>query len=354
MASHKRIKVSKKAGLPPGAILHVGSQKTQKNTIDLISYNEQDLIETSQTDFEKIIPFIKEEKKIHWLNIDGLHNLQLIENTCNHFNLHPLNIEDILNTQHHPKLEEHDEYLLFTLKTLGNIENDIPVYEQISIALGKNFVITFLEKESELFNRIKERLRTNGTVRKRKADYLFYRIVDTVVDSYYIVLDNISDRMEQLEESVYSNANTRTLHEIQYLKKDLLTFRKSIYPVREGIGKILKEESEIVEKRTLRYFADVYDHTIHIAETLETNRDLAAGISDMYITTINYRMNEVIKVLTVISTIFIPLTFIVGVYGMNFDFMPELHWKWGYAAIMLFMLAISLWMIFYMRRKKWF
>lgn len=353
MASRRRIKISRKAGLSPGTFLHIGNQKTQKNTVDLISYNETSLDETSSTDFDKISSFLKNEN-VNWVNIDGLHNVDLIEKAGKYFNIHPLNIEDILNTQHRPKLEEHDEQLFFTLKMVSRIENNIVVYEQISLILGKNFVLTFQEKESELFNRLKERIKGNGTARKKKADYLFYRLIDTIVDSYYVVIDNINDRLEELEEAVYLKPTSRAHQEIQYVKKDLIAFRKSIYPVREAMGKILKEEPEIVEKFTLRHFSDVYDHTIHIAETVETLRDLTGGLSDSYVTTINYRMNEVIKVLTIISTIFIPLTFIAGVYGMNFDFMPELRWKWGYPVIMLFMLSAALWMIFYMKRKKWF
>lgn len=353
MASRKRIKISKKAGLSPGTFLHVGAQKTQKNTIDLISYNETELNETGSADFDKIISSVKNEN-VNWINIDGLHNVNLIEKTGNFFKLHLLNIEDILNTQHRPKLEENEQQVFFTMKMVSGIENDIVLYEHVSIVLGKNFVLTFQEKENELFSRLKERLRNNGTARKRKADYLFYRLIDIIVDSYYVVLDNINDRLENLEEAVYLNPTQRSHQEIQYLKKDLITFRKSIYPVREAVGKILKEESDIIEKLTLRYFSDVYDHIIHIAETLETFRDLTGGLLDAYVTTINYRMNEVIKVLTIISTIFIPLTFIVGIYGMNFKFMPELHWKWGYPMIMLLMLFAALGMIFYMKRKKWF
>lgn len=349
----KRIKVSKKAGLSPGTFLHVGSQKTLKSSIDIISYNEAELNEITTDDFETISSQLKPGNTL-WINIDGLHNVSQVEKTCNFFNLHPLNIEDILNTQHRPKSEEHDEYIFFLLKSISNIEQDIVIYDQISLVLGKNFLLTFQEKESDLFNRIKDRLRSNGTTRKRKADYLFYRLIDTIVDSYYVAIDNFNDRIEDLEDAVYFKSSGKAHHEMQFLKKDLITFRKSIYPAREAVGKIMKEESGIIEKSTLRHFSDVYDHIIHITETIETFRDLTAGLSDAYITTINFRMNEVIKVLTIISTIFIPLTFIVGIYGMNFEFMPELRWKWGYPLIMICMLMISVWMIAFMKRKKWF
>jgi magnesium transporter len=268
--------------------------------------------------------------------------------------LHSLLIDDVLSDQR-PKAEEFDEYLFFTMKMLYRIEGNHFDYEQISFVLGKNFLISFQEKEGDLFDGFRERIRLDqGRVRKRQADYLLYRLIDIIVDSYYNILDRIGDLIEEMEENVYENPSAESFHKIQRLKKELIYLRKALYPLRDALNKLIKSETGFVHDENMRFVADVYDHVVHLIDMVDTYKDLSSGLLDVYINAMNNRLNEVIKVLTVISTIFIPLTFIVGVYGMNFRFMPELDWKYGYYGIWIVMILITLGMLGFFRYKKWF
>ncbi len=351
----RKVSKSKTAGLPPGQIIYLGEQLTNKSVIELISYNSHEIDDIFSDKAEDILKQIKPEN-INWLNIDGLHNTPLIEATGNFFNINPMTLEDILNPDQRPKIDDYDDYLYFTLKTLNSLKQNDIIYEQISFVLGKNFLISFQEKEGDLFEGLRHRLKNdpNSKARKRGSDYLFYRLIDTIVDSYYLILENLGDRIEILEDEVYVNPTHKTLKQIQALKKELIYLRKTVYPIREAISKVMKNEHHIIKKETVRFFTDVYDHSIHVIETLETYRDLTTGLMDMYMTSVSNKMNEVMKVLTVIATIFIPLTFIAGVYGMNFEYMPELSWRYGYAGVWAIMLLCLLGMIFYFKRKNWF
>jgi magnesium transporter len=243
----------------------------------------------------------------------------------------------------------------FHLRCFIELKKNIIDYEQISFVLGKNFLISFQEKEGDLFGSLRDRIRHDqGRVRKQKADYLLYRLIDIIVDNYYVVLDSIGQQIEQIEDDIYKDSARHEFREIQRLKKDLIYLRKALYPLRDAMSKLIKDESGFIDSSSSRFFADVYSHVAHLIDSLDTYRDLTSGLMDIYINTLNTRMNEVMKVLTIISTIFIPLTFIVGVYGMNFDFMPELHWKYGYAAVWGLMLFLVVIMIRYFRYKKWF
>jgi magnesium transporter len=351
----KLISKPQNAGLPPGQLVHHGEKRSNKSTIDLIKYNDKEYEEISSGKAEEILEKITPDH-VSWLNIDGLHNIKLIEKIGKHFDINPLVLEDVLNTDHRPKVEDFDDYIFFTLKTLNSLDKEQIVYEQISFVLNKNYLLSFQEKEGDLFDGLRGRLKNdpNSKARKRGVDYLFYRLIDTVVDSYYLILENIGERIEELEDEVYLDPNTTSLKKIQVLKKELIYLRKSVYPIREAISKISKGEYPQIKKETERYLADVYDHCIHVIETLETYRDLTSGLMDMYMTSMSNKMNEVMKVLTVIATIFIPLTFIAGVYGMNFENMPELGWKYGYHAVWGIMIATFIGMIFYFKKKNWF
>lgn len=345
-----------KAGMPPGTLIFMGDKLTEKSQVDLISYDRDDILEFCSKSSEDVLDQLA-PNRVNWVNIDGLHNVKLIEEIGEHFKLHPLLMEDVLNTEHRPKSEYYEHQIFFTLKTLYNLTDEDITYEQISFVLGKDYLLSFQEKEGDLFESFRERLRQTGPSKNRArgkgADYLFYRLIDTIVDSYYVILEKVGEHIDELEDEVYDDPTKKTLHKIQQLKKELIFLRKTVYPLREALSKVTKGEYQFIKKDTLPFFSDVYDHTIHVIETLETYRDLVASLTDMYMTSISNKMNEVMKVLTIMATIFIPLTFIAGVYGMNFTYMPELNWKFGYPAVWAVMVATSIGMIIYFKRKKW-
>jgi magnesium transporter len=327
--------------------------KSDKVILELISYNKDvyDKLDTPNIDelIQKLSP-----DKVNWVNLDGLTNISIIERIQSHFCLHSLLVEDILSDQR-PKAEEYEDYLYVTLKMLYRIEGLEIDYEQISLVLGKDFLLTFQEKEGDLFDAFRERIKLDqGKVRKRKADYLLYRLLDIIIENYYNVLDNIGEKIEEVEESIRTNTSDDTFNHIQQLKKELIYLHKALYPLRDALGKLLKDESNFIQEENMRYFSDLYDHVIHLIDSLDTYRDLASDLADFHLNTQNTKLNEVIRLLTIISTIFIPLTFIVGVYGMNFEYFPEIHWRYGYATIWGVMILIAGSMVGFFKYKKWF
>lgn len=321
--------------------------------LELITYNREAYSKYDNLSTDELCRKLQSDR-VNWINIDGLSNLEMIEKLQSHFGIHSLLIEDIQADQR-PKSEEYDDYLFFTLKMLYRIDDRSIDYEQISFVLGKNFLLSFQEKEGDLFDGFRERIRLDqGKVRKKQSDYLMYRLIDIIVDNYYNVLDRIGDLIEETEDQVYENPSNKAFHEIQSLKKELIFLRKALYPLREALSKLVKGESEFIHEENLPYFSDVYDHVAHLIDSLDTYKDLTSSLLDIHINAMNTRMNEVMKVLTVISTIFMPLTFIVGVYGMNFKFMPELNWKGGYFSVWGVMIVIVIAMLAFFRRKKWF
>jgi magnesium transporter len=324
-----------------------------KVLLELISYNREQYDRYNDLPIEELIPMIKKDK-VSWINLDGLSNLDIIEKIQSHFCLHSLLVDDVLSDQR-PKTEEFDDYLFLTLKMLHRIEGRTIEYEQISFVLGSDYLITFQEKEGDLFDGFRERIRLDqGRVRKKQADYLLYRLVDIIVENYYNVLDKVGEIVEDIEDTVYENPTNRTFYKIQAIKKELIFLRKALYPLRDALSKIVKGESEFIREENLRFYSDVYDHVVHIIDSLETFKDLTSSLLDIHINAMNTRMNEVMKVLTVISTIFMPLTFIVGVYGMNFDNMPELHWNLGYYGVWGIMAMMVIAMLGFFKYKKWF
>lgn len=347
--------LSKKSGLPPGTLVHIGRKRAEKVRITAIDYT----IDTyNESEFQNISDCFsyKNTPSVSWINIDGIHNTELIETLGNHFGHHPLLMEDIVNTLSRPKLEEYDDYLFLNLKMLGisKHQNSI-ISEQVSLILGKNYVISFQEQAGDVFDSIRIRIReSKGNIRKRKADYLFYRIIDTVVDNYFFIIEHLSEQIEKLEDIVIETQSADILHQIQDLKTQLIQIRKAISPLREAVGLLQKDEVKLIHKNTLQYFRDVYQNLIQVSESIDIYREMTKNLMDLYQSGINNRMNQVMQVLTIIATIFIPLTFIVGIYGMNFDNIPELHWKYGYFATWGVMLVIVLIMLYYFKRKKWF
>jgi magnesium transporter len=356
MVSLKKLvwKREKKIGLPPGTPVFVGEKKTEETKITILDYDETQFQQRDVKEVEECFPF-KETPTVTWINVDGLHDVEVIEKIGKNFDMHPLILEDIVNTQQRPKMEEFEKYIFIVLKMLYYDEqtNGTQV-EQVSLILGKKYVISFQEREGDIFNPIRERIRNGkGRIRKMGSDYLAYALLDAVVDHYFIILEKDGEKIEVLEDKVVTDPRPDTLHEIHKLKRDMIFLRRSVWPLRELISGLERLESSLIHKSTHIYLRDVYDHTIQVIDTLETYRDMLSGMHDTYLSSISNRMNEVMKVLTIIATIFIPLTFIAGIYGMNFEFMPELKWHWAYFSVWGVILIIAVFMLIFFRRKKW-
>ena len=348
------LKRSKKAGLLPGSLIHIGNTYAEKAKITLTRYDETFF---SQKEISSLAALRaqKDEPGITWITIDGLHNTELLEELGNIFGLHPLVLEDILNTDQRPKMEDYCDYLYIVLRNFNGQGNGALTSEQISIILGKNFVLSFREKESSIFEPIQERLRNNkGRIRKSGADYLVHAIIDNIVDNYFIVLENLEEKIELLEDDLLKKPTPVMLQAIHDLKRELILLRKSLWPLREAISALERSDSPLISESTGIYFKDIFDHVIAVIDSVETFRDMLSGMLDIYLSSVSNRLNEVMKVLTIIATIFMPLTFLAGVYGMNFKFMPELEWHWGYFGVLGIMLAVALYMVYYFKKKKWF
>jgi len=347
-------KRSEKAGLPPGSLIHVGERKAEKVKIRILDYDEAQFEEKEAKNIEESFPF-KDKPTVTWINIDGLHEVEIIEKLGSHFGLHPLLLEDILNTDQRPKMEDYGEYIFVVLKMIypGEKKDEIEA-EQVSLIFGSNFVISFQEHEGDVFNPIRDRIRSNkGRIRKAGADYLTYALLDAIVDNYFLILENAGEKIEDTEQQLATNPSPETLQYVREMKNEMIFLRKSIWPLRELINGLERSESPLIHESTGAYLRDVYDHTIQIIDTIESYRDMISGMVDLYLSSISNKMNEVMKVLTIFASIFIPLTFIAGIYGMNFEFMPELKWHWAYFALLGFMLLVGISLVFYFRRKKW-
>ena len=347
-------KRSKKIGLPPGTMVYTGERKLENVNISSLDYDHEKYSLVHLKSIEESFPF-KDTPTVTWLNINGLHDIELLEKLGKHFNIHHLILEDILNTDQRPKVELFEDYLYIVLKMISfNEEKNELDIEQISLVVGENFVITFQEREGDIFDPVRERLKANkGRIRKSGPDYLAYALLDIVIDHYFLVLEKLGEQLENLDNRVISNPDQALVQEIQHLKRELIYLRKSVWPLREVINNLMREETDLISEHTLPYLRDLYDHTIQVIDTVETYRDMDSGILDIYLSSLSNKMNEVMKVLTIIATIFIPLTFIAGVYGMNFEFMPELKWRWAYPTILAMMAIVFVGMLFYFKRKKW-
>jgi len=348
-------KRSRKAGLPPGALVHIGEKWSEQARISVMQYNEETLREKELANAREL-PVPSDMSLTTWIHVDGLHDTAILEQLGDEFDLHPLVLEDILNTDHRPKMEDMGPYIFIVLKTFAA---DVPSLaevkpEQVSLIFGTNFVLSLQEKESNLLVPIRERLRQNkGKIRKAGADYLAHAILDAVVDSYFLVLEDFGAEIDACEEGLVSRPGAKVLKRIHYLKRNMIILRKSVWPLREAVAALERSESPLIDASTNIYFRDVYDHAIQVMDTIETYRDTLSGILDIYLSSLSNRMNEIMKVLTIIATIFIPLTFLAGVYGMNFNYMPELKWRWGYFALWGVMIAIALVMLKLFRKNKW-
>jgi magnesium transporter len=347
-------KRSEKAGLSPGTLVFVGEKKIEKVKITILDYDETQITEKEAATIEECFPF-KDKPTVTWINIDGLHEVDIIEKLGNHFGLHPLLLEDIMNTEQRPKMEESENYIFFVLKMIFSENEEKAIQaEQVSLILGSNFVISFQEREGDVFEAVRERIRkSKWRIRKLGADYLTYALMDAIVDNYFTVLENVGEKIEDTEQQLATNPGKETLQLIRKLKNEMIFLRKSIWPLRELISGFQRLETSLVQQSTGVYIRDVYDHTIQVIDTIESYRDMISGMLDIYLSSISNKMNEVMKVLTIFASIFIPLTFVAGIYGMNFENMPELKWQWAYFGLLGFMAIVVIVLVIYFKRKKW-
>ncbi len=352
----KPFSFKRKIAQTPGTLVHVGEKKTDQVTATLIRCHGDDYQEELVD-----IPFSTDIQPppagngIYWLNICGLHDVSLVRETGNRFQIHPLLQEDILDTLQRPKLENYDDYHFAVLKMIRyDSQKKEVVTEQVSIILGVGFVITFQEREGDVFEPVRQRMRLPGSrFRSLAADYLFYALIDSVVDNYFLVLEAIEEAIEDLEEELLNEPGQELMKTVHKLKQEMITLRRATRPLRGIINSLLKLESRIVTKSTRIFMRDVYDHIVNVIENMESYQDMITGIQELYFSYMSNKMNEVMKILTIIATIFIPLTFIAGVYGMNFEFMPELKWKFGYIASWVVMLVVAIILVLFFKRKKW-
>lgn len=341
-----------KTGAPPGTILYSGEEKTEQVKITLIEYNEKEFFEKNFFEIDECFSAVRQDM-VKWINVDGIHKVDIVEKIGKLFNIHPLTLEDIVNTEQRPKFEDYDNYVVSIMKML--YYNTELHAEQLSIILLDNMVISFQEvRGGDAFDLIRNRIRQGkGRIRRFGADYLAYALHDSVVDCYFSILEKIGDRIEAMEDELIKKPNQATLAQIHHMKREMIFLRKAVWPLRELVNNIQRSETALIKESTEIYLRDVHDHVIRVIDTVETYRDLLSGMMDIYLSSISNKMNEVMKVLTIISTIFIPVTFIAGVYGMNFKYMPELESPYGYWITWGVMLAIMLTLVFYFRRKKW-
>ncbi|MES2397885.1 MAG: magnesium/cobalt transporter CorA [Bacteroidota bacterium] len=341
-----------KAGAPPGTVVYSGKDTIEKVKITLIEYNETQFIEKDFYNFSECLESV-DPNMVKWINVDGIHKVELIEAIGKHYNIHALTLEDIVNTNQRSKFEDYDSYVVSIMKMI--YYDDEIRSEQLTVILMEGMVISFQEIHGgDAFDMIRNRIRQGkGRIRKMGADYLAYALLDAVVDCYFTILEKFGDRIELLEEELMEEPTKETLKQLHFMKREMIFLRKAVWPMRELINNLERSETVLIKPSTDIYLRDLHDHAVRVIDTVETFRDLLSGMMDIYLSSVSNRMNEVMKVLTIITTIFVPVTFIVGVYGMNFDFMPELHSKWGYPLTWMVILVTIGSLLIYFRRKKW-
>ena len=348
-------KRSKKTWMPPGTLVHIGEKTAEITGVTVIDYSETELREETLHKIEECF-LLKDRPTVTWINIEGINDVSLIEKLGACYGIHPLTLEDILNTDQRPKADDMENYIFIVLKMLHyNDQGTDIVSEQVSLILGNNFIFTFQEGiKGDVFEPLRQRIRgSKGKIRKMGADYLAYAMLDGIVDNYFAVLEQLGEQIELLEEEVVTEPNPETLKKIHYFKREMLYIRRCVWPLREVMASIAKRESDLIKESTEIFLRDVYDHVVQIIDTIETFREMLSSMLDIYLSSISNRMNQVMKVLTIIATIFIPLTFLAGLYGMNFKYMPELEWHWGYPGVLAIMLSATCFMLYFFRKRKW-
>ncbi len=352
--------MSRKAGMMPGSLVYIGDQRTQPVKLQLIEFTKTELVEKELAGPADCIQY-KDTPGVSWINVTGIHDTGIIQGFGDEFGIHPLVLEDILNTGQRPKLEEWGEYLFLVVKMLYIKPGEATITsEQVSVIMGKGYVVSFQEQPADVFDPVRERIRkTVPRVRFSNPDYLAYALIDAIVDNYFAIVEHLADKIELIEDRLVNRPTTEDLQQIHELKRELIFMRKAVFPLREVIGNLDRTESDLVHTSTRPYLRDLYEHTVQVIDTVESLRETVSGLLDIYLSSVSNRMNEVMKVLTIIATIFIPLSFLAGVYGMNFDTsasplnMPELHLPYGYIMFWGIALAVGIGLLWSFRRKHW-
>jgi len=347
-------KQSVKRGMPPGSLVHIGETPDEAASISLVEYSGDETREKDGATIQDLQDAQRGQFKC-WIRVTGLHQVDLIQEVGNCFNIHPLVLEDILNTNQRPKVYDYTDTLFIVMRKMFYHEKSGEIgAEQVSLVLGANFLISFQETSSDLFKPIRDRMDVrNNRIRTSGVDYLAYCLIDVIVDNYFVILEKLAEHVELVEDELVTNPTPKMLRAIHRLKRELLLLRRSVWPMREVLNRLMGGKSELMTDSTVIYLRDVFDHTIHAVDTLETFRDIVSGMLDIYLSSVSIKLNEIMKFLTIIATMFIPLTFLVGWYGMNFKDMPELSWKWGYPAVIGVTVALVVLMVIFFRRKKW-
>lgn len=348
----RKISIKEKIGKPPGSLIYIGESELSSCTIMLTQYSEEsvDSREIKSLEELKILDLAKKT----WVSIHGLQNTGLLSEIGTIFNIHPLSLEDILNNYQRPKIDYYEDYLFAVFQKITAGENNEISYDQTSLVLKENLLLTFHDESPESLKPVYERLNSGkGIIRNSDTDYLFYVNLDLIIDNFFLAIEVIAERIEQLQDEMLFEPSQDNVVKIQVLKKELHKFRHSTMPVREILNSLLRRDSSLIKQSTVVYLKDLLDHQIQIMETIEMQRESIITLLDIYLSSLSNKMNEVMKVLTIIATIFIPLTFIAGLYGMNFVGMPEIHWKYGYPTVLIVMGVIGILLVMYFRKKKW-
>ncbi|MEG6584511.1 magnesium/cobalt transporter CorA [Dendrosporobacter sp. 1207_IL3150] len=346
--------IAKKRGTLPGSLVYIGEARDEKSTIELVEYDKDTVCESKFLNVNDLVNY-QPTLENTWIDVHGIHDVELVGVIGSHYGIHPLVLEDIVNTNQRPKFEDHGVYAYLTVKMLIlSSEGFIAEIHQVSFIVGSNYLISFQETDNEIFKTVRNRmLNTSGKLRTLNTDYLAYSLIDAITDNYYYVLESLSEKIEEIEDKVIERPTPDVVKEIHVLKNELLFIRKAIWPLREVIHAVQRGDSKIFTDETRIYIRDIYDHTRQVIDNIEMYRDMASGLLDIYLSSTSNRLSEVTKVLTIISTIFIPLNFIAGVYGMNFQYMPELSWEWGYPAVLSLMALVALSLICFFRKSEW-
>jgi magnesium transporter len=345
---------SRKAGLPPGTVVHIGTPSSQPTRVQVVRYGADRLTEDPQATIDQAVA-CRAEPGVAWINVDGVHDVELLKKLGDGYGLHPLVIEDIANTEQRPKLEDYGDHVFIVLKMLSP-ENGHVRTEQVSLVITRNVVLSFQEhdKPGDCFDPLRARIRSDASrLRSAGADFLAYGILDALVDNYFVVLEQLGDAVGRIEEAATMDPTARGAQSIHELRRELLIMRRAAWPLRDLVAQLLRRESSLIGEKTVVYLRDVYDHLVQVIDTTEALRDLLSSLLEVELTRASLRMNETMKALTLIATVFIPLTFIVGVYGMNFEYMPELRWRWGYPALWVMMVGLGVGMVVWFKRKRW-